>query len=175
MRQPDVIKLINEHFQKRQKQYRQGPAQRRSCNDICCLITFILLMGAFIGIGIYYLVISKDIFTQFWYNQIQLSQPLTVIKQLFVKYWPVIVGAFVLSIVLALIYICLLRACTKCMVYSMIVIAILAFLGLIGISIVEKAWGTVAAAGVGLLIFLCFLFCFRSSISRGIVLLKATM
>jgi hypothetical protein len=50
------------------------------------------------------------------------------------------------------------------MVYSMIIITILVFLGVIGVSIVSQAWGSLIAASIGLLLFLCMLCCFRKEI-----------
>lgn len=103
------------------------------------------------------------------------TQPLTVIKEIFVKYWPVVIGMFGLSLVLSVVFLCLVRYCTKCMVYTLIISTILIMLGIIGISIVSQAWGTLISTAIGLLLFLCLLFCYRKDISRGITLLKATM
>lgn len=147
----------------------------RSCRDLCCLFTFIVLFLAFIGIGIYYLVVSNSALNPGIANARYFTQPLTVLKEIFIKYWPVVVGMFGLSIILSLVFMCLLRYCTKCMVYTLIISTILVMLGIIGISIVSQAWGTLIAAGIGLLLFICMLFCYRKEISRGITLLKATM
>jgi len=61
------------------------------------------------------------------------------------------------------------------MVYSSIVAAILVLGGIIGISIVSKAWGTVIGAGITLLLFLLMLYCYRNAISQGIILLQSAM
>lgn len=82
---------------------------------------------------------------------------------------------FGLALLLALVFVCLLRYCTKCMVYTLLIVAILIMAGIIAISAISKAWGTVIATSIGLLLFICLILCFRKEISRGIALLKATM
>lgn len=79
---------------------------------------------------------------------------------------------FGLSFVLALAFLFLMRHCARCMVYAMIIVAILVMLGVIGISIVSQAWGTLIAAAISLAVFLCLLCCYRKTISQGIILLK---
>lgn len=91
------------------------------------------------------------------------------------KYWPIILGMFIFSILLSLLFVCLLRYCTRCMVYGMIITTIIIMLGIIGISIVSQAWGTLIAMSVCLLIFLCLLFCFRGFFEKGIAMLKIAM
>lgn len=104
-----------------------------------------------------------------------ISTPLTVVKELFIKYWPLLIGMFGLSFLLSIVFVCLLRNCTKCMVYSVIVCAIIALCGIMGISIVSQAWGTLIAAGITLIFLLIFLFCYRTALQQGIIFLRAAM
>lgn len=69
-------------------------------------------------------------------------------------------GMFGLGLVLSLLFVCLMRHCTKCMVYTLILAAVLIMGGIIAISAVSLAWGTMIAASVGLLLFLCVICCF---------------
>lgn len=82
---------------------------------------------------------------------------------------------FGLSFILSIAFVCLIRNCTKCMLYSVIACAVIALCGIMGISIVSQAWGTLIAAAVSLLFLLIFLYCYRTALKQGIIFLQAAM
>lgn len=52
----------------------------RKCQNYCFLFIFVLLMLAFIGVGVYYLTTANTILNPNYTNIIILNHPLTVIK-----------------------------------------------------------------------------------------------
>ena len=84
----------------------------------------------------------------------------------------IIVGMFFLAIVLSILFMFLIKKFPKCMVYSMIVMIYLVFIALIVLGIINQIWWMVASFAISLLVITCILFCFRSSLSTGIVLLQ---
>lgn len=84
----------------------------------------------------------------------------------------IIVAMFFLSLVLAIIFLFMVKKFPKCMIYSLIIVFYLVLIALIILGIVNGIWWMVATFGVILLVISCVLYCFRSRILTGILLLK---
>eukprot|EP00919_Chromeraceae_sp_WS-2016_P036999 GHVR01087999.1.p1 GENE.GHVR01087999.1~~GHVR01087999.1.p1 ORF type:complete len:240 (-),score=-15.43 GHVR01087999.1:243-962(-) len=83
-----------------------------------------------------------------------------------------IIGLLVLSIVIAFIYIFLVKTFPKVMVYTMITLSLLLLAVVALIGIFNSNWGIAIPVVFILLIYLCVLFCMRRKIPIGIVLIK---
>ena len=79
---------------------------------------------------------------------------------------------FALSLVLSILYLLLIKRFPGCMIYTMIILLFLIFFALIVFGIITKNWWMVIVFGLTALILGCVLFCFRSRIKTGILLLK---
>lgn len=79
---------------------------------------------------------------------------------------------FALSLVIAIIFLFLIKNCAACMVYGMIVLVFLAFIAIIVFAAIEGYWGICIGFGVALLLMLIVLCCFWSRLKTGILLLE---
>jgi hypothetical protein len=84
----------------------------------------------------------------------------------------IIVGMFFFSLALAIAFIFLVKAFPKCVVYTMVAIIYIIFIALIVLGIINGIWWMVATFGVTILMISCIIYCFRSKISTGILLLQ---
>ena len=100
------------------------------------------------------------------------SEGVNQISVAFQKFAGVIIGMFALSLVISIIFLILLKNFPKCMVYSMIILVLLIFAGLIIFGIVKQIWGLAIGFGIALVILIIVLFCLRDKIETGILLLK---
>lgn len=80
----------------------------------------------------------------------------------------------VFSIVLSIIFLCLMSRFPKCMLYSMIGISALVLVTVIVLGIVSQLFVISLMAFFLLAFMACFLCCIREQIKTGIVLLKVT-
>ena len=76
-----------------------------------------------------------------------------------------------LSLVIAILFVLLLKNCAACMVYGMIVLVFLVMIVVIVIAAIEGAWGLSIGFGVALLLMAIVLCCFWSRLKIGIMLL----
>lgn len=88
------------------------------------------------------------------------------------KFGGVVAGMFVLSLLLSIAFLLLVKAFPKCMIYTMIILIFLALAALIVFGIINQLWWMVIAFGITILGLGCVLFCYRSRIAAGIMLLK---
>lgn len=84
----------------------------------------------------------------------------------------IIVAMFFLSIILAIIFLFMVKKFPKCVIYSLIILFYCVLIALIILGIVNGIWWMVATFGVLILVVTCVLYCFRDRIQTGILLLK---
>lgn len=85
---------------------------------------------------------------------------------------PIIVGMVVFSVILSIVYLCLIVKFPKCMFYAMLVLGALLILAL---SVILFITGSIAGGAIFLAMFLLYLlavWCSRDKIRVGIVLLE---
>ncbi len=163
----------NQHFAHNSQEIRQGPlpTEKRTCNDICCLVTFFLIILLTIVLGAIMINDGKDFYKSI-YGGSGTKTDMSGLASVFSTQGGIIVGMFFLSLVLAVAFMFLLKAFPKCMVYSMIGLIYLVFIALIILGIVNGIWWMVISFAVGLLLISCMLYCFRRQLQTGIMLLK---
>ncbi len=128
----------NQHFETKSKEIRAGPvpSSHRSCNDICCLITFILIV---IGAGVIGSIMISD-GRQFYHDAFYgtgTKVDISGLASVFSTQGGIIAGMFCLSIILAILFVFLLKMFPKCMVYSMIGLIYITFIALIVVGIIK--------------------------------------
>jgi len=77
-----------------------------------------------------------------------------------------------MSLILSLVFICFVKAFTRCMVYSMIVITIVALIVMVVISAINGIWALLIGAAIVLLIVVIIVACYWSDIRTGTILLE---
>lgn len=170
-------------FRARSPQYAPGPVQNRPCQDICCLITFFVIVLSFFFLGVHYINLApkagsfersfpifrdgeriRDTNASFADLSLHPTQTLTAVLLM-----------TVLSFVTSVGYILLLKAFPRCMIYTSIVVAFLLQLFLVVIAF--------ASGHVGLGIFIILLMvlfgvilccCCRGNIETTIILIRLT-
>ena len=121
------------------------------------------------AIGVYALVTYDD-----FYKAETLSvntEGITNVSRIFWKFLGVILGMFALSLVIAIIFLFLIKNCAACMVYGMIVLVFIAFIVIIVYAAIEGFWGICIGFGVALLLMVIVLCCYWSRLKTGILLL----
>lgn len=121
------------------------------------------------AIGVYALVTYDD-----FYQAETLSvntEGITNVSRIFWKFLGVILGMFALSLVIAIIFLFLIKNCAACMVYGMIVLVFIAFIVIIVYAAIEGFWGICIGFGVALLLMVIVLCCYWSRLKTGILLL----
>lgn len=133
-------------------------------------MTFVLIILATLIIGAIMISDGKDYYKQFYNRNSQTD--ISGISIAFSTQGGIIVGMFFLSIVLAIIFLLMVKKFPKCVIYSLIILFYLVLVALIVLGIVSGIWWMVATFGVILLVITCVLYCFRDRIKTGIILLK---
>lgn len=172
LKNTDPAELDN-HFQANSSNIRAGPVDNeyRSCNDICCLITFILMMLATLVIGAIMINDGKEFYNILSITDVK-NEGVAYFTETFSKYYGIIIGMFVLSFVMSIVFLLLVKKFTKCMVYTLIVLFYLAVIALIVIGAINGYWWMVIVFGITLLITTCMLCCFKERIRVGILLMQ---
>lgn len=83
----------------------------------------------------------------------------------------IIVGMFFFSLVLAVLYIFLIKKFTRCMVYSMAVLIFIIYAALIVFGAINGLWWMVIVFGLAVVFTALMLWCFWGRIQTGILLL----
>lgn len=163
----------NQHFAQQSQEIRQGPLpyEKRSCNDVCCVITFVLMMIAALVIGAIMISDGKSYYNQV-FGDTGSKNDMTGLANVFSTQGGIIVGMFFFSLALAILYMFLLKTFPKCVVYTMIVLIYAIFIALIILGIINQIWWMVITFGITLLLISCMLWCFWDQLKTGIVLLK---
>ena len=99
------------------------------------------------------------------------TEGITNVSRIFWKFLGVILGMFALSLVIAIIFLFLIKNCAACMVYGMIVLVFIAFIVIIVYAAIEGFWGICIGFGVALLLMVIVLCCYWSRLKTGILLL----
>lgn len=86
----------------------------------------------------------------------------------------IIVGMFFFSLVLAILYIFLIKTFARCMVYTMIILIFLCYAALIVFGAINKLWWMVIVFGIAVILTALMLWCFWGRIQTGILLLQVT-
>ena len=158
------------HFNEKVQEVKAGPVEDRSCSDVCCLGTFLLLFVATIGGGIYFLISGSSLISQM---MTATTSPDTIaLAQIMAKYAGYIVGMVALSIALSIILVVLSRLFPKCMVYTMMALTLLVYIGVIVLGIVIGNTALAIVFGIILVINLIILWCYWGYIQIGIKLLE---
>lgn len=163
----------NDHFRENVDSIKAGPLenQYRSCNDICCVITFIVMVLAMLVIGAIMINDGKDFYSNF--EPIS-SGGVSFLASTFKMHGGIIVGMFAFALFLSIIYLVLLKNFPKCMIYTMIILIYIILIALIIVGAVNRQWWMVIVFGILTLILTCILYCFRDRIKVGILLLKVS-
>lgn len=147
----------------------------RGCTDICCLVTFFVLLLGFIGLGAYFI---------YGYNQVtaalQLLSPGTPALPGFGPttigpFAGIVIGMIFFSVLLAIGFVFLAKSCPKCMVWGLIAFSVLLFVVVAAAGFAIQNWAlgavfAVIAAIYGLILFCCL----RGHIDTSIILVKCT-
>jgi hypothetical protein len=164
------------HFKERGHFYKTGPVMERNCTDVCCVVTFFVLLLGFIALGGYFI----NGYTS--YNaQIQAANPGTSTNLpgfTNVNNGPfagICVGMICLSVILSIGFVMLAKTFPKCMVWGLIVFSVLLF---VAVAIAGFIIGNIALGVVFVIITLIYaliLFCcLRGHIDTSIILVKCT-
>lgn len=141
--------------------------QERRCTDFGCILVFLIITGAFFGIGIY--EISE-------YNSLTPLPPNIADseggKLYITKHLPIIGLGIGSAILTSYLYVLLLKMFPRPMVYFMIVLSmgLIAAMALIGLFTANL--GLFIGMGVTFLIYALVLFCLRKQIDIGIAMVK---
>lgn len=160
-----------EDFKNNGRVYGTGPVQHRSCTDVCCLVTFFVVLLLFLGLGGYFIHQFQQL------GGIVISgHPLPAIpSRVKVAFAFTCTGMIIGSLLLSIGLVALAKHYPKCLVWTLIVVNITMFLA---ISIAGFVLGLIALGIsflVATLIYCLVLFCcFRHHIKTAIVLMKCT-
>ena len=153
----------NQHFADKSQEIRQGPVpnSERSCTDIVCLIMFVLIMLTMIVIGAIMIHDGQAFYKQTWSGS---QTNISALSSVFSTQGGIIVGMFFFSLALSIVFMLLLKAFPKCMVYSMIAMIYLVFAALIVFGAINQIWWMVITFSISLFFISCMLCCFRKDI-----------
>ena len=164
------ITPYNQAFQEKSNEIKGGPVANdyRGCNDICCVVTFIVLMLTFFIIGIYSFAT-----TNFYSDNTNAaaSHEISIDNEYMAG---AIIGMFILSIFIAIIFVLLLKKFPACMVYGMIACIFVVLIAVIILGFIVKNYWLSILAVIILLVLAIFLFCCRDKIRMGIILLQVS-
>lgn len=155
------------HFNDTSQNIIHEPEQNRRCTDFGFVIMFIIVLGAFFGIG------ALEIGEYQRLNQINIQEGLRVDDELnIVPNAGIIAAGLASSVIVSFGYVLLIKAFPRPMVYLMTILslAVIAAMALIGLIIGNL--GLLIGFGVTFLIYLLVLYCLRNKIETGIAMVK---
>lgn len=155
------------------QQVKAGPVanSERRCNDVVCVFIFAALMLATLIIGAIMINDGRD-FYQNVFKPNSSSTNFTALANVFSTQGGIIVGMFFLALLLAIMYIFLVKTFPGCMVYTLIGLFVLTFAALIVFGAINSIWWMVITFAITLALTLLMLYCFWGQIKTGILLLK---
>jgi hypothetical protein len=135
-------------------------------------VTFVVIVLAALVIGAIMINDGRAYFSNFDEhtfdpNQLDLQELALVFK----NHGGIIAGMFCFSLVLAIVFLLLIKKFTQCMVYSMIILIFLVYAALIVFGIINKIWWMVVVFVIVFAVTALLLCCFWSKLQTGIMLL----
>lgn len=113
---------------------------------------------------------QRDYFTA----QFNGGPPSGLISSSFSNYSGIILGMFALSLIMAILYVILIKNCPRGVVYGMLLLAFLTVLAIFILSLAYAAYGLAIAMAIILIIMVLLIYCFWDRIKVGIILLQAS-
>jgi hypothetical protein len=78
---------------------------------------------------------------------------------------------FVLSIIVAVLYLVLVRCCLKCVIYTMVVAVFCLMFAILVMAISSNNFGLIVAMSVGIFLFMIFIICMRNELELGMAMM----
>lgn len=153
------------------EQIKDGPAEERTTNDRCCYLLFVLIVLAFLVLGIFVMADQSSAIGQVVRNPSEVGSS-NVLAVVFSKYPGLIAAMFLLAIVIATLYLLLVRHCLRCVVYTMVVAVFCIMFAILVMGIYNNNFGLIVAMAVGIAFFAIFLLCMRNEFELGMALME---
>lgn len=152
--------------------YRNGPVENRRCTDICCLVTFFLLLLLFIGYGAYLIHSFSVVSSELKHYQPRLSELVSVGTSRFAI---LCIGMPIASLLLLIGLLLMAKSHPKCLVWTIIGVSLSIMLALAIVGYVIGAIAVGVSFTVAFVLY-CLLLCccLRPQINTAIALVKCT-
>jgi hypothetical protein len=140
-----------------------GPAEDRSMRDPCCCVFFILMMLVFIILGIFVMADQSSALGNA-INHPNDTLTSNVLAVVFSKFPGLIAAMFILSIIIAVLYLIFMRFCLRCVIYTMVVAVFAIMLAILVIAIYSNNVGLIISMAVIIIVMVLFVVCCRNDI-----------
>lgn len=163
------------HYDQMSKLIAKEPLPSTSIRDKPCLGVLVVIVGAFLGIGIYEIVeyskIGPVFNQQYSYGG---SGPESSPQLSVGQHFGIILAGVSIGLILSFMYLMVVRYMPKCMVYTLIIITLALGVIMLVLSILTKIIALIVIFATILGVYVLLLFCYRREIEIGIQLVVAS-